>query len=377
MSRVYESLKVVVQDTLQRNKAGGPLARVKGNSALTFNDELEELERIVADRIGRLRTAVQEGEAAVAGEIQHAGQVIEGLKGKVAALETKVKEMEDTVRKKEAASEKMEESLTAKIQDLQSDGKKKEEALESRGNEINDLKSKLDGQVKQVAQLGSVIQKTRAEAANHTKRVEELSESSRVKIVALEAQLRDTEEIVRKKDLAVKGLEQNIAAKLQEFEGRAKRKDGLLAGRDAEISDLKSQLKLLTRGIKEMSSFFKQAEVFSAVEGQAAAAVVLAEPANGGQQKPPAAEAKAGASNPPDVAREIVPPDLFQRMTGELTKFMGPMASMIVRDHVVALGESMEKFPKTKLTELVKGLSEEIGDEKLRVGFRERVVASR
>jgi len=125
-----------------------------------------------------------------------------------------------------------------------------------------------------------------------------------------------------------------------------------------------------------MSSFFKQAEVFSAVEGQAAAAVVLAEPAKGGQQKPPAAEAKAGASNPPDVAREIVPPDLFQRMTGELTKLMGPMASMILRDHVVALGESMEKFPKTKLTELVKGLSEEIGDEKLRVGFRERVVAS-
>ena len=376
MSRVYESLKVVVQDTLQRSKSGAPLARVKGNSVLTFNDELEELERIVADRIGRLRTAVQEGEAVVAGEIQHAGQVIEGLKGNVAALETKVKEMEDTVRKKEAASQKMEESFTAKIKDLQSDGKKKEEALESRGNEINDLKSKLDGHVKQVTQLGSVIQKMGAEAANHGKRVEELSESSRVKIVALEAQLRDTEEILRKKDSAVKGLEQNLVARVQEFEGRLRLKDELLTGRNAEISDLKSQLKLLTRGIKEMSSFFKQAEVFSTVEGKAAGPVILNQPVRGGDEKPPATQSKTGTSNTPNGEREIVSPDLFQRMTGELTKFMGPMASMIVRDHVVALGESMEKFPKTKLAELVKGLSEEIGNEKLRIGFRERVVAS-
>jgi hypothetical protein len=47
-----------------------------------------------------------------------------------------------------------------------------------------------------------------------------------------------------------------------------------------------------------------------------------------------------------------------------------------VRDHVTALGESMDKFPKTRLTELLKDLSEEIGDEKLRAGFRERVVAN-
>jgi DNA repair exonuclease SbcCD ATPase subunit len=376
MSRVYESLKVVVQDTLQLGKAAGPLARVKGDSAATLNEELEEIERIIADRIGRLKTVVQEGEAVVAGEAQRAEQLIEGLRENIAALETKQKEMDDAARGKDAASRKLEESLTAKIQSLQSDVKKKEEALESRASEINDFKSKLDGQVKQMAQLESSIQKAKAETANHTKRTEELSESSRVKIAALQAQLRDTEEIVRKKDSVIKGLEQNLVARVQEFEGRVRDKEELLASRRAEISDLKSQLKLLTRGIKEMSSFFKQAEVFSAVEGQAAAAVVLEKVPNGGEQKPPVAQTKAGTSHPPDVAREIVSPDLFQRMTGELTKVMGPMASMIVRDHVVALGESMEKFPKTRFTELVKGLSEEIGDEKLRVGFRERVVAN-
>ncbi|HUK39427.1 MAG TPA: hypothetical protein VLX11_00235, partial [Candidatus Acidoferrales bacterium] len=129
------------------------------------------------------------------------------------------------------------------------------------------------------------------------------------------------------------------------------------------------------RGIKEMSSFFKQAEVLSAVETQTAAVVVAEEPTNAGP-KAPVDQPKSSNANPSDNPREIVSPDLFQRMTGELTKFMGPMASMIVRDHVVALGESMEKFPKTKLADLVKGLSEEIGDEKLRVGFRERVVGN-
>jgi len=375
MSRVYESLKVVVQDTLQRNKAGVPLARVKGSGVVTFNDELEEFERIVADKIGRLKTAVQEGEAAVAGEIQHAGEVIEELKKNVAALEKKLQEAENTVRTKEAASQKMEDTFTAKIQELQSEGEKKAEMLENRGKEINDLRSKLDGQLKHVAQLESLIQRAKAEAAGHSKRVEQLSESSRVKVAALEAQLRDTEEIVRKKDAAIKGLEQNLAAKFEEFEKQAKHEKEVLAGRDAEIADLKSQLKLLTRGIKEMSSFFKQAEVFSTVEAQIAKAVPEG-PVNGEQPKTPVEQPKAGNSAPPDNTREIVSPDLFQRMTGELTKFMGPMASMIVRDHVVALGESMEKFPKTKLADLVKGLSEEIGDEKLRIGFRERVVAS-
>jgi len=376
MSRVYESLKVVVHDTLQLGKTAGPLARIRGNTAATLHEELEEIERIIAERIGKLRTAVQEGEAAGAGEAQRAEQLIEGLRENVAALETKQNEMEDAARRKDAASQRMEESLTAKIQSLQSDVKKKEEALESRANEINDFKSRLDSQVKQVAQLESALQKAQAETANYTKRREELSESSRVKIAALQAQLRDTEEFVRKKDSVIKGLEQNLVARVQELEGRVRHKEELLAGRDAEITDLKSQMKLLTRGIKEMSSFFKQAEVFGVVEGKAASPIVLDQPVKGGNEKPPATQSKAGTSNTPNGEREIVSPDLFRHMTGELTKVVGPMASMIVRDHVTALGESMEKFPKTRLTELLKDLSEEIGDEKLRAGFRERVVAN-
>src|ERR1700730_16648458 len=88
MSRVYESLKETLQ---QRNKSNPiPLARIKGSSALTVNDEMEDLEKIVLDRIGRLKAAVKEGEAVVTGEVQHAEQLIETLREKITALEANV-----------------------------------------------------------------------------------------------------------------------------------------------------------------------------------------------------------------------------------------------------------------------------------------------
>jgi hypothetical protein len=51
---------------------------------------------------------------------------------------------------------------------------------------------------------------------------------------------------------------------------------------------------------------------------------------------------------------------------------MGSIASLIVRSHVRALGESMEEFPQTRLTELLDSLSGQITDEKLKAEFRKR-----
>ena len=362
MSRVYDSLKVVAH-TLQRGKANiVPLVRVKG--ALSLNDEMEELERILADRLGRLKAAVKEGEAVVADETQHAKQLIASLRVNNAALAAKLSETED--------------SLTAKIHDLQNDVKKKEEALESRGNEVNDLKSKIDGQMKQVAELELAVQKVKVEAASQAERAEHLSESFKAKISALEAQLRDTEEIVRKQESTIKGLEKNLTDKVQDFESQVRNKEELLAGRDAEISDLKSQLKLLTKGIEEMSSFFKQAEALATVEGQGVSTAFPNEPLNRGKEKPATFQSKGPKVTPivPDTAREIVSPELFQRITDELTEamnVMGPLASVIVRDHVVALGESMKTFPRTRLPELLESLSKEILDENRKIDFRERI----
>jgi hypothetical protein len=77
-----------------------------------------------------------------------------------------------------------------------------------------------------------------------------------------------------------------------------------------------------------------------------------------------------------DAAQDIVSPELFQRITDELTEamnVMGPLASVIVREHVASLGESMKTFPKTRLPELLESLSKEILDEKRKIDFRERI----
>jgi DNA repair exonuclease SbcCD ATPase subunit len=372
MSRVYDSLK----ETLQRSKSNPvALARIKGNSALTVNDEMEDLEKIVLDRIGRLKAALKEGEAVVTGEVQHTEQLIASLRENITALEAKLREMDETLRRKASASQRMEESLTAKIHDLQNDVKKKEDALESRSNEINDLKSKIDGQVKQIAQLESAIQKVKSEAATQAKRADQITESSKTKIGALEAQLRDTEETVRGKDSTIKGLEQNLAAKIQNFENQLRDKEKLLAGRDVEINDLKGQLELLTRGIKEMSSFFRQAEALAAVEGQNGSTVSATEPSNGVEEAPAAGDLEdpVVTSSSTDTPQETVSPNFFVRVTVELTQALGPMASMIVRDHVAALGESIEKFPQARVGELLDTVSEEISDERQKIRFRARL----
>ena len=304
MINFYDSLK----ETLQRSKTTSmAIARLKGSNALTLNDEMEELEKLVVDRLGRLKAAVKEGEAAVADEVQHAEQVAESLKANIVALDAQLKETEDTVRKKDLASQEMEASLTAKIHDLQSEMKTKE------------------------------------------------------------AQLSQTEEMVRGKELTIKELEQNLSAKIRDLENQLRNKEKLLTSRDRRVNDLESQVKFLTGGIKEMSSFFRQTEGLADSEMQDPGGQLKTE-----QEKPGTSQFKdAGfTSDTTHAPQEILSPDFFDRMTHELIQAIGPFASMILRDDVKALGESIETFPKARLTELIDMISKEILNEDMKIGFR-------
>jgi hypothetical protein len=277
MSKVYESLKEVMQETLQQsNVNSNPLARVKGTNALTLNNEMEELERVVVDSIARWKTAVTEGEAAVAGETQHAEQVIRTLTANTTVLEDK---------------------------------------------------------------------------------------------------LRQTEEIVRGKDLAIKVLEQKLTGKIQDLESQVRSKETLLVDRDKQIDDLNSQLQVLTKGIKAMSSIFRQAEALATLETQDIGTVLQYGQANNEQENTNTSQIEGPQvmSNKADTPQETLSPDFFDRVTDQLTQVIGPMASMILRDHVKALGESMEKFPKTRVTELLKTLSEEMEDQNVKNSFCERL----
>ena len=375
MNGVYKSLKVRMQDTLQRGKTNStPLPRVKSGNALSLSDEMEELERIVADRIGRLKAAFKEGEATVVDEAQQARQLVESLKASNAVLEAKLTETKEAVQRKDSSRHQIEESLTAKVQDLQNEVKKKEESLASLDEQIKDLKSSIDVQLKQKGDLESAIEKAQQEAASHAKRAEQLAEISRIKISALESQLREKEELGRQNESTINGLEQKLTAKIQDFESLVKE----LAGRDAEIKDLKSWLKLLTKGIGQMSSFFRQAEALVGIDGQDVSAAVLKEPVDGKQENPVTVQSNVSEVMPivPDAAREIVSPHIFGRITGEfaeVTGVMSPLSLLIVRQHVASLGESVEKFPKTRLAELLERLVTEISDKKRQVEFRARV----
>ncbi|MGH7767610.1 MAG: hypothetical protein ACREQP_09165, partial [Candidatus Binatia bacterium] len=66
---------------------------------------------------------------------------------------------------------------------------------------------------------------------------------------------------------------------------------------------------------------------------------------------------------------ETVPPKSFSLMISALTEAMGPMASLIVREQIDAMGESLQAFPKQKLRRLVEVTSREILSERSRDDF--------
>ena len=113
MNEVYRSLKLRVQDSLQRAKANSTrlpsqvegsnegkansTLQVEGTTPLSLHNEIDGLENLVADSIGKLKAAVNEREAMVSEEIRQADQLAVSLKADVAKLSAKLKETEETV----------------------------------------------------------------------------------------------------------------------------------------------------------------------------------------------------------------------------------------------------------------------------------------
>jgi Tfp pilus assembly protein FimV len=203
-----------------------------------------------------------------------------------------------------------------------------------------------------------------------------MEKSLGAKIAALEAELDDTKKIVRDRESTIKAREQDFTAKTQDLETQLRNNEKLLASRDTQIKNLTRQLQALTNGIKDMSSFFRQAEALAAVEAQGGSPITAGEPAQGGEEKPAASQSTHAplASHPPETARETVPPNFFSDMTRELSDFFGPIADIIVRDDVAFLGESMERFPKDRVAELLDLVDREIPDENFKRGFRKRFI---
>lgn len=68
---------------------------------------------------------------------------------------------------------------------------------------------------------------------------------------------------------------------------------------------------------------------------------------------------------------DLVPVALLERVTGILTEVIGPMAPLVLRDQVEALGASLDSLPEAKLDDLIMLIGREIGDGKLKNKFEE------
>jgi DNA repair exonuclease SbcCD ATPase subunit len=339
---------------------------------------MEELERIVGARLGKIKAAVKQGEAEVVDEAEQAGQLVESLKVRIAVLEAKLKETQEALRNKDFARQQAEETLRAGYQELQNDLSKKDHSLGASAQEINQLKLDLDAKVKRIGELESAAERAQQAAADQAARSADLAERSRATAAALESQLREAQEISGQKHSIIEALEQKLSAKAQEYDGALKDKQKLLAWQQAEIADLNTQLQVLKKGIGEMSSFFRQAENLPGINGQDAGSAAPREPVNGKQERGGKAERSVAKAGPLDPSRaaDVLTQEVFQRITGELAEVTGvisPLASVIVRQQVEALGESVESFPKTRLSELLESLAREIADEKQQIDFRGRL----
>jgi predicted ribosome quality control (RQC) complex YloA/Tae2 family protein len=191
----------------------------------------------------------------------------------------------------------------------------------------------------------------------------------------LETKLKDAVETVRGKESVSQKMEERLTAEIHALQNELNTKKETLQSRDKEINDLKSKLHGLTGKIQEMSSFLKQAEALAAFEGQNNSTLTATKPLNGVEEKPTDSPFKVKVPAVPsneqtNVPQQTVAPDFFDIMSQELAVIIGRQASMIVRKHVAALGESMEEFPKSRLDDLLEILSKEIVNEPLRIGFR-------
>ena len=73
-------------------------------------------------------------------------------------------------------------------------------------------------------------------------------------------------------------------------------------------------------------------------------------------------------------SRDPSPPIFLKLMVAKLTEAMGPLAPLVLQDHVRLLGESSDAFPKAKLEQLVKRVSQEILVDSIRQRFEKEML---
>ena len=78
-------------------------------------------------------------------------------------------------------------------------------------------------------------------------------------------------------------------------------------------------------------------------------------------------------TEPAKPVGDLVPAALLDRLSTILTEVIGPMAPLVMRDQIEALGASTDTLPEAKLDELIGLIGNEISDTKQRNKFEESI----
>jgi len=143
-------------------------------------------------------------------------------------------------------------------------------------------------------------------------------------------------------------------------------------GRSAPITLSPDQWRVLSRinGSRSVKSIaetvrmthFDAAKIICALHGEGLVELV-----------PGAARTVAAAAGAQKPVADPVPQGFFDRMVHGLAEVSGPIASVVVRDQIAALGATADAFPKSRVVELVESVSEVIPDKRLKARFQQRM----
>ena len=296
------------------------------------------MENLSIQRVRGLNPGVVQGDEAPTKQIEDAEQVAQTLRDKITALQAKLEEAEGTIRKQDS--------------------------------ELKNLTANVDVLVGQIRKLTQSSKPPQPESVTKTGDAEQLTESPNAKIANLEARITEIQQTLLHRESAIEALGKSLSVKILDLDTQLKNKEKLLLDRDKKVNDLESELKTVISRMKEISSSLKQAEALASIEQELGA--VAADQSNGDKETLSSARFNGPNDASPATDRTSVPAVLFDRIGQELTSIMGPLAPAIVHYDVVALGESIETFPRQRLAELLEKVTNEIADEALKRTFRER-----
>jgi len=77
---------------------------------------------------------------------------------------------------------------------------------------------------------------------------------------------------------------------------------------------------------------------------------------------------------PTEQAVSVLDGDFFGYLNDQLTRAVGPIASVLIEDSVADLGHSMSRFPSHRAAELVDLLDRQIQREEKRITFKQNMV---